>query len=177
LIGSRKSGTGRSLALAVIVSICIAVPVYRARRFASAAPRERTATSHIFSAHHYINYGLRFNFYGCSYNFSVDGSSHIGHSDCPREIVGALTRSPTATETPAELSATVYYDPANPSLNSLLDLSTASKSEYRQAAPWLCVEALIIFFFAAGRLLEATKKRRTGASGSGQQSSPRPGYE
>jgi hypothetical protein len=61
-----------------------------------------------------------------------------------------------------ETSATVYYDPADPSVNSLLEFNAASENAYRVAVPWIGSGVLIIFFFAFGRLLKASEKRRKG---------------
>jgi hypothetical protein len=58
--------------------------------------------------------------------------------------------------------ATVYYDPADPSVNSLLEFSAESQIEYRWAMPWIALEALIVFFFVFAGLLAANEKRGNG---------------
>jgi hypothetical protein len=114
--------------------------------------------------YHSIFRGLRFNYYSCSYNFIVDDSLHIGLRDCPQWIIddavkGKYLGSGTA---PTGTDATVYYDPADPSVNSLLEFSAESQICYRWAVPWIGLGALIIFFFVFGRLLAANEKRGNG---------------
>jgi hypothetical protein len=146
-----KTGVGRSMVLLVVAFICGVIFIQKAKHFASAAPSERTTTvpdeyMHCQKTYDIIGVVLRGSKYSCNYTFSVDGSSYDGHAYCPQ---------PSA-------DATVYFDPANPSLNSLLDFSVASEQEYREAALWIGVVALIIFFFVFGRLLAATNKRGRG---------------
>lgn len=159
-----KTGDGRSLIISILFFFCAATCIYNAREFASAAPRERTAAAQDISVYHHIFRYLKFNFYSCTYNFTVDGSFHTGRSDCPQGIADEAVKvkflDPSGT--PAKANATVYYDPAHPSVNSLLEFNTASENEYRGAVPWICTVALIIFFFVFGKLLEANKKRGTG---------------
>jgi hypothetical protein len=149
--------------LAVLVVVGAGVITHRAREFASAAQNERTTTAHIFSVRHNMLRGLRFNYYSCNYTFTVNGSFHLGLADCPQMIVDdAIKRAQSGSTDTAGPDATVYYDPANPALNSLLEFSAASKNDYRIAAPWICIIALIIYFFFFGRLLSASDKRENG---------------
>jgi hypothetical protein len=114
--------------------------------------------------YHSIFRSLRFDYYSCSYNFTVDDSLHIGLRDCPQWIIDDATKggylgsgtAPTGTD------ATVYYDPADPSVNSLLEFNVESQIWYRWAVPWIGLAVLIIFFFVFGKLLAATSKRGRG---------------
>lgn len=158
---SGKTGAGRSLLLLILAFACAGICVFKAREFASAAPNERTTAAHVVSVYHSIFRGLRFNYYSCSYNFTVDGSTYIGLGDCPQWIIddafkGRYLGSGTV---PTGTDATVYYDPADPSVNSLLEFNAASQIAYRCAAPWTGVGALVVLFFVFGRLLAATKGR------------------
>jgi hypothetical protein len=161
---SWKSGSsGRSLMWAVLVVVGVGVITHRAREFASAVQNERTTTAHIFAVHHNIFRGLRFNYYSCNYTFTVDGSFHLGLSDCPTSIVDeTIERTQSGSTDSAGTDASVYYDPANPALNSLLEFSAASENAYRVAAPWICLGALIIFFFVLGKLFDSNEKRGNG---------------
>ncbi len=154
----------RSLILAVLVFVLAGHSIYKAREFARAALREKATTARDVSAYHHIFHGLRFNYYSCTYNFSVDGSFYLGLADCPQRIADDAAKGKSAgsagTWTGAE--ASVYYDPADPSLNSLLQFSAASENEYRLAAPSICLGALIVFFFVLGRLFAANEKRGNG---------------
>jgi len=77
----------RSLILSILVFVCIGTCIYKAREYARAAPNERTTTAHVVSVYHSVFRGLRFNYYSCSYNFSVDGSLYVGLRDCPQWII------------------------------------------------------------------------------------------
>ncbi len=145
-----------SLILAVLVFFIAGSFIYKSRKFASAAPRERASTAQDVSIYHHVFRGLRFNYYSCTYNFSVDGSFHIGLSDCPQGIADDVVKGRAS----AEANATVYYDPTDPSVNSLLEFSAASENAYRVALPWIGFGVLIIFFFAFGRLLAKQAKKR-----------------
>lgn len=147
---SWKTGVGRSLILAVVASACGGFEIYKARQFAKAVQGERTTTIPEAYAHCRETYAilgfLRGSRYSCGYSFNVDGTSYHGRAYCPQ---------PSAT-------ATVYYNPADPSLNSLLDLSLASEQEYREATLWIGMATLIglsFIFFAA---LAAGEKKGTG---------------
>ncbi len=161
---SWKTGADRSLILSILVFGCAGICIYKAREFASAAPSERTTTAHVVSEEHHIFRYLRFNFYSCNYNFGVDGSFYIGLSDCPQGIADDAVKGMSSDSAGASTgaSATVYYDPADPSVNSLLEFSAASENAYRDAVPWIGLGALIIFFFILGRLLAANETRGKG---------------
>jgi len=153
----------RSLILAALVFFLAGTFIYKSRELARAAPRERTITAQDVSVSHHIFRGLRFNYYSCTYNFNVNGSFHIGLSDCPQGIADAVKgRSANSAKASKETNATVYYDPADPSVNSLLEFSAASENAYRVSVPWIAFGLLLIFFFAFGRLLDASEKRGNG---------------
>ncbi len=153
-----------SLILALSVFFLAGSFIHKSRKLASAAPREKTIRAQHVSVYHHIFRGLRFNYYSCTYNFSVEGSFHIGLSDCPQSIADDAIKGRSANSAMAstETNATVYYDPADPSVNSLLEFSAASENAYQVAVPWICSGVLIIFFFAFGRLLKASEKRGKG---------------
>jgi hypothetical protein len=163
LIGSGKNRV-TSLALVALYLACIGLFVHKAWTFANAAPKERTTLAHAVSVRHYIYRGGKFNYYSYSYNFSADGSNYTGHTDCSHTIIDDALKGDNSDDagTSTGTDATVYFDPANPSLNSLLEFSAASKNEYQQAAPDMLIGALIGGFFIFGRLLNATNKRGSG---------------
>lgn len=147
----------RSLIFSILVFVCIGTGIYKAREYASAAPNERTTTAHVVSVYHSVFRGLRFDYYSCSYNFSVNGSLYIGLRDCPQWIIDDAVKGKYlgSGKVPTGTDATVYYDPADPSVNSLLEFSAESKIVYRAAVPWIGLGVLIIIFFVFGRLLSA----------------------
>ncbi|MFY9854885.1 MAG: DUF3592 domain-containing protein [Terracidiphilus sp.] len=161
---SWKTGAGPSLILLVALIVCGGSCIYSARQFARAEPNEKTAAAHVVSVEHHIFRYFRSNFYSCSYNFSVDGSFYVENEDCPQGISDDAANGKYSDSAGAlmEANATVYYDPADPSVNSLLEFNAASESYYRQATSLICVGALIIFFFVFGAAIEATKNRGNG---------------
>ena len=161
LSGKTISG---ALILSMVAFVCGGLDINSAKQLTNAAPNERTATAQVVSVEHHIFRYLRFNFYLCEYHFSVDRSFYIENGDCPQGISDDAARGKYSDSagTPVEANATVYYDPANPSVNSLLEFNAASESYYRQAVTLICVGALITFFFFFGRLLTTTNKRGRG---------------
>lgn len=148
---SWKTGVGRSLILAVVASACGGFEIYNARQFAKAAPGERTTTIPEASVHCRETYAilgfLRGSRYSCGYSFDVIGTSYHGRAYCPQ---------PSG-------SATVYYNPAAPSLNSLLEFGVASEQEYREATLWIGVATLIgLSFIFSRRLLQLGRKEPVG---------------
>jgi Protein of unknown function (DUF3592) len=159
-----KRGSGSSAILALLVFVGAGFCVYQARRYAIAAPNARTTTAHVVSVYHSIFRGLRFNYYSCSYDFSIDGSLYLGLRDCPQWIIDDAVkgRHLGSAAVWAGADATVYFDPANPSLNSLLDFRTESQIQYRVATPWIGLGVLIVFFFILGKLMLTSEKRENG---------------
>jgi hypothetical protein len=160
---SEKTGISRWLISSILIFVCAGICISKARKFASAAPSEMTTTAHVFSVEHSIFRRLRFNYYRCSYNFSVDGAFNIDNSDCPQEIVDDAVKGKYSDSSATSTSATVYYDPTDLSVNSLLEFSAASENEYRAAMPFIGLGTIIIFFYVFGRLLTANE--RTGNGG------------
>lgn len=153
-----------SLLSAAVVFACAGVCLYRAREFASAAPREGTASAQVVSIDYNLFRGLRFNSYSCDYAFRVNGSVYLGHSDCPQGIADDAKKREHwgSVLVLSEMDTAAYYDPADPSINSLLDLKAESAVSYQAATPWLTLGALIAFFFLVGELLASDEKRGKG---------------
>jgi hypothetical protein len=116
------------------------------------------------SIRHSIFRRLRFNYYSCSYNFSVDGSFYIGLGDCPEGIADDAINGKYSgsAEVLTGVDAIVYYNPADPSVSSLLEFSDASAVEYQASMPWIGLEVLIIPFFAFGRILASAQRNGKG---------------
>lgn len=138
-----KAVSSRWLTIGALCFVGVGIGVYNAKRFANAALRQRTTTTQDISRRHYIFHGLRFDYYSCYYSFSVDGTSYRGDGDCPQHPGAA---------------ATVYYDSADPRLNSLLEFGTTSEREYQHSTPWAVVGALILLASAFFGVLGASEK-------------------
>jgi len=139
---SWKTGAGRSLLLPILVFVCASTCIYEAREYASAIPNERTTTAHVVSVDYSIFRGLRFNYYSCSYYFRVNGSLYFGRRDCPQWIIDNAVKGKYLGfgMVPEGTDATIYYDSADPSVNSLLEFRAESGIAYRTAVPWICLE-------------------------------------
>lgn len=159
-----RTGTNHWLFLWLMALVCAGICIYQAKEYAGAAPSERTTTAQLVSVYHSVFRGFRFNYYSCSYNFTVDGSLYIGLRDCPQWIVDdAVNRKYLDSgAVPIGTRATAYYDPTDPSVNSLLEFSTESQIEYRTAIPWIGLGASIFIFFIFAGLLAANEKKGRG---------------
>lgn len=155
------SGSKRLSMLPIVAFVGTAFCVYQARQYASAAQSERTTTAHVVSVYHSVFRSLRFNYYSCSFNFTVDSSLYAGLRDCPQWIVDDATeRGYLGSGTvPAGTEATVYYDPDDPAVNSLVEFNAESQIWYHWAVPWGALAALIVASFAFGRLLTGDAKK------------------
>jgi hypothetical protein len=146
-----KNSIGHLLVLCILYFACAGVLIHRARQFARLAPVERTATTKdVYSRYILFRY-LRFNYYICNYTFLIDGEPHNGSGDCPQ--AGGVR---------AGSSATVYFDPNDPSVNSLIEFSAASGREYGYAATWVLFGAFFILIMVFAATLAAIKKRGRG---------------
>jgi hypothetical protein len=125
--------------------------IHRATQYASAAPKERTTAANDVSMHlhyHTFFYFKISKYYTCSYSFTVDGvsySGYSGHEDCPQpgaddSIKGKFSDIDRVLIIP---NATVYYNPVNPSMNSLIEFSVTSKRYYQDAKLLIGIALLI----------------------------------
>jgi len=159
--------SSRSLLAAALSFACVGICIYKARQFADASPTEQTAIAQSVYVNHYRFPLYLFHFHdGCDYTFSVDGTSYSGHGDCPqRSAYGAtIGKLPASDGFLTGLDIPVYYDPSNPSTNSLLELSVASRREYRGALPWIGIGLLIIFGYVFSAGLRANQRAKRGES-------------
>jgi hypothetical protein len=94
----------------------------------------------------------------------VKGSLYLGLRDCPQWIIDDAVSGKHLGYGAAWAGrdATVYYDPTDPSRNSLLDFRAQSEIAYRVATPWVALAGLIVFFFVLGKLMVASERRGNG---------------
>ncbi len=145
---SRKFSAGEMLIVSIVTFAYAGSCMYKAMEFTSGSPSERTATAHDILIHPRNLSGN-----SCTYRFSVDGTFYSGRSDCPKKMRDAVFKgksSYSAAAWPAP-DATIYYDPGDPSVNSLLEFSTASRESFGDAAPWAGLGALSGFIFILRR--------------------------
>lgn len=161
---SWKFGSSHSLVLLILVSAVVGTLIYNAKQFAKAAQHEETTSAYYVNMQYQLFRGFRFNYYRCDYNFKVDGVSYSGHGDCPQRGSDSPTNGQLAAYagTATSADAIVYYDPADPSINSLLTFDATSKRNYQDAFPWICLGALILFSFFFRAALSAQWKSNRG---------------
>jgi hypothetical protein len=160
-----------SLFLFTLGGICI----YGAMRCATLAQRERTTEANVtryrssFRTKGAQNKSVDLsNFstgYRCSYNFSVDGESysssgHISELSVDDSIRAELQKY---TDVPLRFSATVYYDPSNPSISSLTEFGAMSVDQYRMATILIGIGVTFDIFVVLGAVL--TKRSKSGNRG------------
>jgi hypothetical protein len=142
---------GSWLLLSVLGFVVGGLSIHSAMQYASAAPTERTTTAHGVSMHlhHQTIFSFKvFKYYSCSYSFTVDSvsySGYSGHEDCPQRgsedsIKGKLSDTDQVLLIP---NVTVYYNPANPSMNSLIEFSATSERYYQDAKLLIGIALLI----------------------------------
>lgn len=169
MIGNLKRGEGGLLLLAAFCFLAASFPVSRAIRYANAASSERAAsTEHLFIRYSsnfklWKSNGVSYSGWYCKYDFTAaDGASHNSSGACPQWIVEAAQK--TGLD-PAQVAArtSVFYDPNNPSINSLLDFHTARRSSLQDAVPSIGLGTLLALLFVFARLMTANE--RTGRGG------------
>lgn len=133
-----KSIDGRWLFLSILGFVLGGLSIYRATQYASASPIEKTTTAYDASMrmnYHTFAFIRLSKHYTCSYDFMVEGVSYSGDGDCTQlSVDDSIKRkfSDSVRVLPIQ-NLTVYYDPSNPSLNSLTEFRVRSKVEYRMA--------------------------------------------
>lgn len=160
-----KTGAGTSLIIGLLVFVCLVNLVYKARQFARSAPEQATTVAYFVYGSHYLFDQLRFDYYSCDYDFTVNGEPYSGNSDCPQDPAGKgrLRAWLDPDQTFSDKAVTVYYDPGDPSLSSLKEFKATSARYYRDAIPWIALEILVVLSAIFFALLDANEKKASGA--------------
>lgn len=161
-----KTVSGRSLLLLVVYFVLFGIIIHKAIQFADAASTEKTTVTYNASMHiGYHSYHFYFiKDYTCNYDFMVVNVSYSGDGPCPNRAADdpiKVRLSGSSQILPIQ-NATVYYDPSNPSLNSLTEFSVRSKAVYQEAILPIGIGAIILVFVILGVLLEAIKNKGNG---------------
>jgi hypothetical protein len=166
---SWKSIAGSMILGAVIAFALGGGCFYEAKQYAALAPNESTATAHL-NMRLESNRNKSYSRHKCDYSFSVEAVTYHGYENCPLQngdnpvkgeildYAGVLLNS----------SATVYYDPANPSTNSLTEFGALSERDYLYAKLGIGVGSILSFLVIIGALIvpsanpEGGRSRRSG---------------
>lgn len=163
---SWKSIAGSMILGAVIAFALGGGCFYEAKQYAALAPSERTATAHL-NLHFQSSRNKSYERPKCDYNFSVEGIFYRGYENCPQQsaddpvkgeildLAGILLKT----------SATVYYDPANPSTNSLTEYGAKSELDFLYAKLGIGVGSMLVFLVILGALLAPGANTEGGRSG------------
>ncbi|MFZ1083399.1 MAG: hypothetical protein WAN35_00385 [Terracidiphilus sp.] len=151
----KKLGDIRTWGLFLVYIACIFMFIYKADKFDRAATTERTTITLEISMKYMKWYALRANYYTCTYSFEVGGDPYSGFGDCPQQYVDEVKKG-------MKNNIVVYYDPSNPSLNSLMEFRVASESFYRNSVPWIMVLGILIAFAVLGVVLSTNGNRGKG---------------
>jgi hypothetical protein len=156
ILGSLVLGLFLSLAFAA-VSLCTV------SRDKAIAPNEAMATATV-----HPRYGSRstsISYMRCNYTFEAGGNDYWGNGLCPSDVAASLTKS--ALEglpfvRPAT-TATVYYDPNNPAINSLVEFSAKAANDYLKAKVGFGLAVVCILLLGMGVVIAARMSQPGGA--------------
>jgi hypothetical protein len=149
----------------ILAFVWSGVGIHRARQYAGAVLTERTTTTHEVYMHmdYHVFYFRISKYYTCSYDFEIDGASYSGDEDCSQlraEDSIKTELSDTVRELPGSM-AIVYYDPADPSTNSLTEFSAKSGDEYRAVRLPIGFGVIILLFIAVEMVLSVNNNKRS----------------
>jgi hypothetical protein len=153
---------GRSLLPLVAFVVFGCVDIHKATQFTGAIPTETTTIARNVYMHQRRYFYNLLPIDNCRYDFSVGDRSFRGDGVCPNistydSIKAKLSNSVRDLPGP---DATVYYDPVDPSINSLTEFSARSETEYRNGIGWIGLGSVCSFPFVLLALLNATKSRK-----------------
>jgi hypothetical protein len=158
---SWKYSDERSWIFLLFAFACIVICIHKGNQFANAAPNESTTTAHDVYSRYNLWLGLRFNYISCKYSFNVSGSLYSGLGDCPQSFVNLVKdKISDVDEYVPGANLTVYYDPANPSTNSLIEFTAASRRCYQDTIPWIVIGVLGILYLLFVAALNAAKNKK-----------------
>ena len=159
--GNWKDFDNRLLFPLVVFFIFGGIDIHRAIRFTDAMPNMRTTSAHNVYLRHYLRLHSLPQPYTCRYDFSVEGQTDSGKSSCP-QISSEDSIKPEASNSVNDLArhdSTVYYDPSDPTINSLTEFGASSETEYRKGIWLIGLGVICTFPFVLLLALNATKRK------------------
>jgi phosphate/sulfate permease len=118
--------------------------LYTARRDIALAPNESTTTGQAQVRRQSKNRNP-FDYLRCDYTFMVNGSFYRGYGICPNQsdpsVKGALENFAGLLQ---NQRVTVYYDPADPTLNSMMEFDVESAYDYKKAKLYSIVGVVLL---------------------------------
>lgn len=148
---SRSFG-GSVILLSILAFVYGGACIYRARRDIAVARNERTANGQA-RLHPQSKNPSAFDSLRCDYTFMVNDTFYNGYGICPRQtdhsIKGTLENLAGLLQ---NQNVTVYYDPADPSFNSMIEFGARSEYDYKKAELSFVGGAALLIFTAIGAL-------------------------
>jgi hypothetical protein len=145
---SSRSVGGSALLLSLLAFIFGGSYIYSARHDLTVAKNEATASGQAYLHPQRKNSDI-FDSLRCDYSFGVNDVRYVGHGMCPAQtdhsLKGTLENAAGLLQNP---SVTVYYDPANPSTNSMMEFSAKSAFDNKKAD--LSILAGVILLLVVG---------------------------
>jgi hypothetical protein len=126
--------------------------IYKARRDVVLAQNEGATTGQAYLHPRSKNPNI-FDSLRCDYIFTVNGNDYNGYGICPKQtdhsVKGALENLAGLLQ---NQSVTVYYDPANPETNSMMEFGAKSVYDYNKAKLSFVTGVALLIFIAVGAL-------------------------
>jgi hypothetical protein len=161
-----RSFRGRMTLLSVLLLLLGAWEIYTAKLDLGLTANERTTRGTVkFDPQRKNDSDTLFNTLTlrCDFYFEVDGGPYVGHEICPKQMIATSKSSPMDYVGGPVQSVTVYYDPSNPSTNSMMDFTTRSKWDFTKAKLFIIVGFLLLLFSQLSTLF--SRKGNSGGTG------------
>lgn len=177
-MNTRWKSIAGSMILGAVIAFALGVGCfYEAKQYAALAPNESTATAHLnlrFKSSRNKGYERP----KCEYSFSVEGVTYRGYEYCPHQSTDNPVKGEILDYAGILLnsSATVYYDPANPSTNSLTEFGAMSERDYLYAELSIGVGSILTFLVIIGafEFFQVQRRKVVGVEGvEGSSSMPK----
>jgi len=155
---SSRSVSGSLVLLSLLAFGYGGLCIYTAKRDIALAPNESVASGqarfHPQSKDPNIFDSLR-----CDYTFSANGNYYNGHGFCPKQTDHSATATvEILAGVLPNANVTVYYDPADPTFNSMIAFVAKSAYDYKKAKIAFGVGVVLLLFSIVGSLLLAGLK-------------------
>jgi hypothetical protein len=152
---SSRSLTGSLVLLSLLAFADGGLCLHEAKRDIALAPNESTASGQA-RMHSQTKNSSIFDSLRCDYIFSVNGNYYNGHGICPKQTDHSVTgTAEILTGFLPNPNVTVYYDPADPTFNSMMEFVAKSAYDYKKAKIAFGVGAVLLLFSIVGSLLLA----------------------
>jgi hypothetical protein len=158
----------KSIAGSFVLGIIIAFSyggfcIYAASRDSALAQSEGSTTAQV-SRHTRTSNNQSSWSYKCDYSFAVNGAIYHGYENCPD-----LNKSSSAKETltdlagpPQSFTTSVYFDPSDPSTNSLTEFGAKSESDSLRARLSMGIGVIFIILLVLGMVITSAVNKGDG---------------